>query len=175
MMPDWRGFFEVPIGQIPVVGKFHSVGFKDGDHMEFVVSEHDGIVVSHAARCSHQRILWMLPYHVRGHKAQNRHDLKMNLLTSAALTIAGTILLHFEAPFDDFSSMALMTIANFLLSLLVLWWVRSHFWGFAEVTTSILQVFGYQNPEMADLSSDDKNARKTAGEKWSLPNWSFRY
>jgi hypothetical protein len=88
-------FFACTVNGIPIVGKFHSVGFKEGDNMEFVLSEHDGIAISYGARCEKKRMLWMPPHHIRGHQAQSRYDIKVTLLSSLSLTVLGTIFLVF--------------------------------------------------------------------------------
>ena len=73
-----------------VVGRFHRVGFRDGDEVEFVcVQSGDNYAV--AARDPNSRVIWTLPYHERGEQAQRRNAMKWMWIIAIAMGIFVTI------------------------------------------------------------------------------------
>lgn len=74
-------------------GRFHIVEFKENELIDFVIEHTASGIEVHAARSERQRIIWMLPHHVRGHEAQKNTSAKWVMFVSsfAALFQAGLI------------------------------------------------------------------------------------
>jgi hypothetical protein len=57
-----------------VIGRFHKVGFEDGDDIEFAGDFEQGVFWALAARAPTRRLVWVLPHHERGEAAYRSHS-----------------------------------------------------------------------------------------------------
>ena len=176
-------YFSCSINDKQVVGKFHEVGFNNGECVEFIVSHENDLVIAHAARSEAQRLLWMLPYSARGHAAQKRSDIKWSLIFAIVGALVMAVLEHLMIrphPNKTTYYFVLMYGCAFAITLTVSIWTRSRFFRFAETATEVLSTFGFPNPQDVDLDVIHKNAAKRLHHETNIHPpvtgpWCYRY
>ncbi len=132
-----------------VAGRFHKVGFADGENVEFVGEMSGNTFAAMAARSLKQRLIWMLPYHERGELAHRSSNRKWSLLTSGigAGLFCGFML--WNGAWDVNEPLWLFpTVVGFffIICLGVNIFARSFFTRYGYAATPILEAFGFANP-----------------------------
>lgn len=174
-------FFRCTVNGVPLAGRFYLVGFREGDIIEFVVTMSDGKGEVYAARSKQSRLIWTLPYHTRGHRAQLRHDIKSSVIISAVGTLLTGVLLHY----DRFSADRLGFVINqsliaFSVLLLINFLSRWPFYKSSRAATEIFRTFGFADPGNLNLPSMNGSAEKQFCAATGVPSssiipWQYRY
>jgi hypothetical protein len=89
-----------------LVGRFHQVQFKNEDEIEFVIERTSSGNVVHAARSPSKRLLWMMPYQLRGYVSQRKSNWKWSLIFSASAALVGASFFHWGLPRGQGDSIA---------------------------------------------------------------------
>lgn len=177
-------FFTCSVAGRLLKGRFHKVGFKSGETIDFVVSVKDGIGEVHGARDQTQRYIWTLPYRTRGHIAQKESDIRSSLAISSVVAGGGTIALFYDStlPLERLLVEILwLTLPVFTLTLFINFMVRRRFYRFSYEATKIFEIFGFRNPALMDLpkchSKADKEYYQEIGKPrpWDDVPWRYRY
>ncbi|MDW5416319.1 putative type VI secretion system effector [Iodobacter sp. CM08] len=177
-------FFTCKLDEKRVAGRFYKIGFKDGEEIEFVVEKEGDIYAVLAARSANQRLIWMLPQHLRGEKAHFKNDIKWTVICSIFGPIVFSILLYILAP-ESIPEVHLwrhpipLGVA-FVLSFLGSVISRYYFSRFGKATTPIFAALGYEHPESVDLPAISNAAHKRYKQEHgkfatSEPAWTWRY
>jgi hypothetical protein len=153
-------FFTCYVGKEALAGQFLHVGFIEGEEMEFVVVEENGICQVRGACSISQRLIWTLPYRTRGDAAQKWHDSMQSILISAIFSLLFT--------------------AFVCRDLRLKYIVRRSFYDFSFEATKIFDVFGFCDPEHVNLPKGHKNADIEYCKEKGLPRsphrpFEFRY
>jgi hypothetical protein len=80
-------FFTCTVDSREVSGSFYKLEFSNGDVIEFVVRDDDGLLLVAAARDLEKRYIWVQPYKTRGHLAQRRDDISWSGVISLGLPL----------------------------------------------------------------------------------------
>lgn len=143
-----------------LAGRFHRVGFKDGDDVEFVCDRMGDVQAVLAARDPNKRLLWTLPYHARGDAAQNKMAIKW-IIGFSLVASSATMLISLPSESSrQFSEGLMEFVPMFLICLAVGFFVRSFFVRHGKAATSIFAALGYKNPSQVDMKQIDHVARK---------------
>lgn len=176
-------YFSCTVDGVALRGGFYKVQFQEGDFIEFAVDYASGCACVHAARSPSLRILWMLPYRIRGHARQRICDIQSSVLypTLAVTLVAICELLTGE----DFGQRGFVAefwfyFLFFMLTLAITVFIRRFFRVCAVETTEVLRAFGYAHPEHVDLSRRHRQlqaalAASTGTRPPALEFWSYRY
>jgi len=152
--------FTCYVGKEALSGQFFHVGFMEGEEMEFVVVEENGIYQVSGACSISQRLIWTLPYRTRGDAAQKWHDSMQSILISFTFSLLFTAFVHYKydvgtANWAQLVQQASVTfVVIFVLNILV----RRSFYHFSFEATKIFDVFGFCDPEHVNLPKRHKNA-----------------
>lgn len=174
-------FFTCSVGNFLLRGAFYSVGFENGDDMEFVVRKAGQVHDVRGACCVSQQIIWTLPYRSRGHEAQKRFDLFRNVLFSAIFGCLFSIIWNWKSAVGQVGSSYFVTFLIGSIMMLVLGAaVRRNFYEFSHEATKVFEVLGFSDPENVDLPKNHKKANRAflgaARARNSLPvPWQYRY
>lgn len=176
-------YFACLIDEKRVVGKFHKVGFKSGDYIEFVVSQSSDVFVALAARNPEQRLIWMLPYHERGEMAHRRSNVRWTWILSVGAGSGVTLFAWWNLPHQPDAPLWVFPTIFFGITsicLAVNIFARSFFKRYGSAATPILEALGFDNPAEVDLYKIDRAAQKkikqTTGKSPPLTSsWTFRY
>lgn len=178
-------YFSCLVNGTRIVGKFHKVGFSDGEVVEFVLQEdvETGTLVCRAARSEARRILWMMPYCSRGHVAQKRSSVKWSFIFALGATVVAAIAEHVftqDVPNEPLLSIAMFYLATFIGMLVVNLAARSRFYPHAHSATEVFASLGYPNPELVDLELIHKQAEERIRQLSNarppfMKSWCYRY
>jgi hypothetical protein len=177
-------YFTCFSGEIPITGRFHKVGFKDGETIDFAVTMNDGVGEVHGARNSAQRIIWTLPYKARGHIAQKRHDIWSSITTSLiSANLFGLFSFYQETGTleECWKGVLEFTLIAFGIVLIVCFLSRRPFYKFSFDATKIFEIFDFNSPSTVDLpkhhSQADKEYYIEIGKPrtWEDVPWKYRY
>jgi hypothetical protein len=176
-------FFTCFVDELPVKGRFHRIGFNEGETIDFVVTMKDGVGEVHGARNPSQRFIWTLPYQTRGHVAQKKSDILSSISVSVTCAILSAIIAIYQelGPIGE----SLPTILEFGsiafgITLFINFMARRPFYRFSFEATKVFRAFGFIDPERLNLpqrhSRADKDYCKETGEprSWDKP-WRYRY
>jgi hypothetical protein len=166
-----------------LVGRFHQVQFKNEDEIEFVIERTSSGNVVHAARSPSKRLLWMMPYQLRGYVSQRKSNWKWSLIFSASAALVGASFFHWGLPRGQGDSIADFFIffgVVFGMIFTVIFWAFSRLYGHSEQATKVISALGYNNPKNVDLPTFSKIAEKrikkqTGKHPGYLSPWSFWY
>lgn len=177
-------FFTCRINNSILSGRFYKVDFKNGDSIDFVTTEKDGINEVHCARNPIQRLIWCIPYRTRGHSAQKKHDVFSSLKISGLSSLAFALFSYYQEslPLVDCWKIVLgFSSLSFFIVLIVNFLSRWPFYKFSYEATSIFKTLGFKDPSMVDLpknhDSAEKEFYKQIGEHppWQAEPWKYRY
>ncbi|MDW5416320.1 putative type VI secretion system effector [Iodobacter sp. CM08] len=177
-------FFTCKLDEKRVAGRFYNVGFKDGEEIEFVVEQEGDIYAVLAARSASQRLIWMLPQHLRGEEAHLKSDIKWTIITTIIGAILYAIFLHPSGIKDDLLEPMWSKVFNwcmpFVLGLVFNVIIRIFFNRFGKATTPILAALGFESPENIDLPAISRAAHKRYKQEHGVsadldPAWVWRY
>jgi hypothetical protein len=177
-------YFTCFVEKIPVTGRFHKVGFKDGETIDFAVTMNDGLGEAHGARNPIQRIIWTLPYRTRGHVAQKRHDISSSIsisFISAALFAIFSFYAESGTLAECWQSVLKFSSISFAIVLTVCFLSRRPFYNFSFEATKIFDTLGFSHPSNVDLpkyhSQADKEYYQEIGKPrpWEDVPWRYRY
>lgn len=163
-------FFKCKVNGVPLTGRFYRVGFQEGDMIEFVVIMSDRKGEVYAARSQQSRLIWTLPYHTRGHRAQLHHDIKSSLIISAVGTLLLAGLSYYEGFAADTGEL-ILSLFFFTILLSGNFVSRWPFYRSSKDATKIFRAIGFTDPEWLNLPSMNGGAEKAfraaTGEPWS--------
>jgi hypothetical protein len=147
-----------------ITGKFSKVGFQNGDEVEFVCSEVNGVYAAVAARAEAQRLIWMQPYQVKGQLLYKKDSWKWCWLGSLAATAATSILISLFSwsvgDKDPIGFFVLGSLVMFGMTMAISLSVRNSFEAFSSDTTRALSSLGFSSPEWIDLSEMSRLAEQ---------------
>lgn len=125
-------FFTCKVDGKILVGKFYQVGFAEGEKMEFVVAEADGVYQVHGAYSPQQNLIWTLPYRTRGNIAQRSSDIIRSIAISLFATLAFLLLIASKYDISEMGRQVYFSqgIISFLILLILNALVRRHFYVF---------------------------------------------
>jgi len=173
-------FFTCTVQGIVLTGRFYKVEFAEQEIIEFVVKNTPSGAQVHAARSQGQKIIWMLPYHVRGECAQKAMNRKWTMFVSsfAALLQLGIIYYVTKGKLSFYSFVAELVI--FSVVFLICSIVASRFFHFSRETTHILKALGFSDPKNVDLNKVNKAAEKRMRKETNclpalISSWSYRF
>lgn len=174
-------FFTCIIGEYLLKGKFYSVGFKNGDVMEFVASLSEGIYEVYCACSPSRQLIWTRPHQTRGHVAQHRSDFRKTVCFSLGFGIFFTLLWNFDLDATHktqayVTAFLLAFVMTFALGILIC----RQFYDYSYNATKIFEILGFADPDEIDLPKNHARAEKEYAEKnmtaisTSTP-WQYRY
>lgn len=176
--------FTCQVNELEVAGKFHKIGFCEGEIIEFVVEDSCSPLIAYAARSEARRILWMPPYECRGYVAQRHADIFWSLITGIftlvfALWFDLEVGPHIPKPLSYYASIyGGCFVIGFALTTFVTRWRMLY--DFSEHATDVLFALGYPHPEDVSLPKLHRKAtselrRKTNVRQPFLEEGWFRY
>jgi len=153
-------FFTCYVGKDALAGQFLHVGFIEGEEMEFVVVEKNGIHQVSGACSISQRLIWTLPYRTRGDVAQKWHDLMQSILISVIFSLLFTAFVHykFDPGATNWAQLVQQACVTFVVAFALNILVRRSFYEFSFEATKIFDVFGFSDPENVNLPKRHKKA-----------------
>lgn len=177
-------FFTCRVDKLILSGRFYKVDFKDGDNIEFVVVKKDEVNEVYCARNPTQRLVWCIPYRMRGHIAQKKHDIFSSLTISAFSSLAFALFSYYQEsrPLADCWRTVLgFSFLSFFIILIVNFLSRWPFYKFSYEATSIFKTLCFKDPSMVDLPKNHDSAEKEFYEQigehrpWQVEPWKYRY
>jgi hypothetical protein len=172
--------FSCTLDAMSLTGRFHRVGFANGEVVEFVIEEGSRATpIVHCARNPASRIIWTLPYQTRGHRAQALFNLKWILLASLGCALVPTLFFLYMLPYSEVPQWTFPSLffGIFLTTASIGVATAWRFYKYSRETTEILEVLGYPNPAATSLPTLHKTAKKDSIQ--SAPEhfqpWRFRY
>jgi hypothetical protein len=163
-----------------VAGRFHRIGFANGEEVEFVGSQSGDAFAAVAARSPQRRMIWALPHHERGEIAQKRQGRKWSWVLSVIASVGGALAVTPLNGTESLLEVFIMFMVLLPIFLLICVFVRSFVSRYGEAATPIFEALGFEKPAQTDLPKIDREARKkikqTADKSTAFSDlWTYRY
>lgn len=177
-------YFTCFVGETKIHGRFHRIGFTDGDSIDFIIRLNNGIGKVYSARNPIERVIWTLPYQTRGHVAQKINDILSSFIVSltGGLLIGCFSLYQESRPLKECWEIVFqLSLMAFFMTLVVNVLVRRPFFHLAVEATKIFELYGFKEPARLDFPkqhrSADKEYYKEVGKDrpWEEIPWQYRY
>lgn len=152
------GLVMQPAGRI-VRGSLWKTTFKNGDHVNVIGQERNGIFEAVAVTKPNERMIWMQPHCERGTRSQERNLLRCSGWFALFMTLCAIMV----SLFDD--SPAWLTYLSFLISSIIILGVTVGMsWGdfmrFSTEMNAVGKALQFAEPEEIDLFKCTKQARR---------------
>lgn len=164
--------FTMHVAGKTVCGSFWKTTFKDGDKVQIIGRERNGVFEAVAVTRPDERMIWMQPHCERGTIAKKKHLLKC----SGWFVIFGYFCAMLLSIFSDMPSWANFLIISISIPVILLTTVGMSwrdFMSFASEMNAVGTALGLSEPEKIDLFESTKLARQSG--KPDLPMGVYYY
>jgi hypothetical protein len=164
--------FTMQVAGKTIRGSFWKTTFHDGDNVQVIGHEHNGVFEAIAVTKPEERIIWMQPHCERGTKASSRNVIKKASIASIFLLACSPALSYF---LDEPLWFSFLTCASFSLMIwgVMVIWSWSDYMNFAREMNAVGTALGLPEPANIDLLKSTKLARKNG--KPALPMGVYYY
>lgn len=164
--------FVMNVAGKPVRGSFWKVTFMDGDYVQVIGQERNGVFEAVAVVKPDGRVIWMQPHCERGTYSRRRSLLKYSSWFVLCMIFCAALMILFQDWPTWFALVNLLVITPLVLFVTVgMSW--GTFMGFASEMNAVGEALGLPDPERIDLFKSTKQA-KQAG-KPDLPMGVYYY
>jgi len=143
----------------PVQGSFWKTTFKEGDEVQVIGEERDGVFHAIALAKPTQRMIWMQPHCERGTAAKRKSVLRACGYFVGFCTFAELCILSFDSPpyWIDILSGLTVCVCTLIVTAGLSW---RDFMTFAQEMNAVGTALGLPEPEKIDLFKSTKAALK---------------
>jgi hypothetical protein len=151
--------FTMQVNGRVVQGSFWKVTFKNGDSVQIIGEERDGIFKAISVTKPDQRMIWMQPHCERGTSASAKSIVTKASFATVFIFLFGVVCSFLmNVPFS-FTLMMSACLVTLIWSVMVIWSWRD-FMAFAQEMNAVGVALGLPEPEKIDLFKSTKAARQ---------------
>jgi hypothetical protein len=150
--------FRMQVDGKTVQGGFWKTTFKDGEHVQVIGEERNGVIHAVAVTKPDERIIWMQPHCERGTEAKRKSVLKNASIGSAVFyLLAPALAWLFNQPYG-FWFMMTSCVVVLIWGVMVLWSWKDYM-AFGREMNAVGSALGLPEPEKIDLFKSTKQAK----------------